>query len=35
MPLVLLIEDNADAREALRVLLELDGYDVEASGRRD
>jgi CheY-like chemotaxis protein len=32
MPLVLLIEDNADAREALRVLLELDGYDVEAAG---
>jgi CheY-like chemotaxis protein len=31
MPLVLLIEDNADAREALRVLLELDGYDVEAA----
>jgi two-component system, sensor histidine kinase len=32
MPLVLLVEDNADAREALRVLLELDGYDVEAAG---
>ena len=32
MPMVLLIEDNADAREALRVLLELDGYDVEAAG---
>ena len=32
MPMVLLIEDNADAREALRVLLELDGYDVEAVG---
>jgi two-component system, sensor histidine kinase len=32
MPLVLLIEDNADARDALRVLLELDGYDVEAAG---
>ena len=31
MPMVLLIEDNADAREALRVLLELDGYDVEAA----
>lgn len=30
--MVLLIEDNADAREALRVLLELDGYDVEAAG---
>ena len=32
MPLVLLIEDNADARDALRVLLELDGYAVEAAG---
>ena len=32
MPLVLLIEDNVDARDALRVLLELDGYDVEAAG---
>ncbi len=32
MSLVLLIEDNADARDALRVLLELDGYDVEAAG---
>ena len=32
MPLVLLIEDNTDARDALRVLLELDGYDVEAAG---
>jgi CheY-like chemotaxis protein len=31
MPRVLLIEDNADARDALRVLLELDGYDVEAA----
>lgn len=31
MPLILLIEDNADAREALRVLLELEGYDVEAA----
>jgi two-component system, sensor histidine kinase len=31
MPVVLLIEDNADAREALRVLLELDGYDVEVA----
>jgi CheY-like chemotaxis protein len=27
---ILLIEDNADARDALRVLLELDGYAVEA-----
>ena len=32
MPLVLLIEDNVDARDALRVLLELDGYDVETAG---
>ena len=32
MAMVLLIEDNADARDALRVLLELDGYDVEAAG---
>ena len=32
MPHVLLIEDNVDARDALRVLLELDGYDVEAAG---
>jgi CheY-like chemotaxis protein len=32
MSVVLLIEDNADAREALRVLLELDGYDVEVAG---
>jgi CheY-like chemotaxis protein len=30
-PVVLLVEDNADAREALRALLELDGYDVEAA----
>jgi two-component system, sensor histidine kinase len=28
---VLLIEDNADAREALRALLELDGYEVHAA----
>jgi two-component system, sensor histidine kinase len=28
---VLLIEDNADAREALRALLELDGYIVDAA----
>src|SRR5512145_20052 len=28
-PVVLLVEDNADAREALRALLELDGYGVE------
>ena len=32
MPQILLIEDNVDARDALRVLLELDGYDVEAAG---
>jgi CheY-like chemotaxis protein len=32
MPLVLLIEDNVDARDALRVLLQLEGYDVEAAG---
>ena len=25
---ILLIEDNADARDALRALLELDGYEV-------
>ena len=29
--MVLLVEDNADAREALRALLELDGYGVEAA----
>ncbi|PYN18625.1 MAG: hypothetical protein DMD76_29120 [Candidatus Rokuibacteriota bacterium] len=28
---ILLIEDNADAREALRALLELDGYEVLAA----
>jgi two-component system, sensor histidine kinase len=27
---ILLIEDNSDAREALRALLELDGYEVHA-----
>ena len=27
---ILIIEDNADARDALRVLLELDGHAVEA-----
>ncbi|HEY7518262.1 MAG TPA: response regulator [Methylomirabilota bacterium] len=32
MAQILLIEDNVDARDALRVLLELDGYDVEAAG---
>ena len=31
LPMVLLVEDNADAREALRALLELDGYGVEAA----
>ena len=29
---ILIIEDNADARDALRVLLELDGHAVEAAG---
>ena len=28
---ILIVEDNADAREALRVLLELDGHTVEAA----
>jgi len=28
---ILLIEDNADARDALRALLELDGYAVETA----
>jgi CheY-like chemotaxis protein len=28
---ILIIEDNADARDALRVLLELDGHEVEAA----
>jgi len=27
---ILIIEDNADARDALRMLLELDGHTVEA-----
>ena len=31
MTRILLIEDNADAREALRALLELDGYEVHAA----
>ena len=31
MARILLIEDNADAREALRALLELDGYEVLAA----
>jgi CheY-like chemotaxis protein len=33
---VLIVEDNADAREALRVLLELEGHTVEvaAEGHR-
>jgi CheY-like chemotaxis protein len=29
---ILIIEDNADARDALRVLLELEGHAVEAAG---
>jgi CheY-like chemotaxis protein len=29
---ILIIEDNADARDALRILLELDGHVVEATG---
>jgi two-component system CheB/CheR fusion protein len=29
---ILIVEDNADARDALRVLLELDGHAVEAAG---
>jgi len=28
---ILIVEDNADAREALRMLLELDGHVVEAA----
>jgi CheY-like chemotaxis protein len=28
---ILVVEDNADAREALRVLLELEGHAVEAA----
>ena len=28
---ILIVEDNDDAREALRMLLELDGYAVEAA----
>jgi two-component system, sensor histidine kinase len=28
---ILLVEDNVDAREALRALLELDGYEVHAA----
>jgi CheY-like chemotaxis protein len=27
---ILIVEDNADARDALRMLLELDGHSVEA-----
>jgi CheY-like chemotaxis protein len=29
---VLIVEDNADARESLRLLLELAGHEVEAVG---
>ena len=29
---ILIVEDNPDARDALRVLLELDGHAVEAAG---
>jgi CheY-like chemotaxis protein len=29
---ILIIEDNVDARDALRILLELDGHIVEAAG---
>src|SRR6266850_7985504 len=29
---ILIVEDNADARDALRMLLELDGHAVEAAG---
>jgi CheY-like chemotaxis protein len=29
---ILIIEDNADARDALRVLLELEGHSVDAAG---
>ena len=28
---ILIVEDNADARDALRVLLELEGHAVEAA----
>ena len=29
---ILIVEDNADARDALRMLLELDGHRVETAG---
>jgi len=29
---ILIIEDNADARDALRILLELDGHQIEVAG---
>jgi CheY-like chemotaxis protein len=29
---ILIVEDNPDARDALRVLLELEGHAVEAAG---
>ena len=28
---ILIVEDNADAREAMRMLLELDGHTVEVA----
>ena len=31
MTQILLVEDNTDARDALRALLELDGYEVHAA----
>ncbi len=31
MTQILLVEDNVDARDALRALLELDGYEVHAA----
>jgi CheY-like chemotaxis protein len=35
MSQILIVEDNADARDALRVLLELDGHVVETAGDGD